>query len=50
MIDNQMDAILIKVAAFGLDPTKHLGKTIKELFPHFMVIVYHINLHLILER
>jgi diphthamide synthase (EF-2-diphthine--ammonia ligase) len=31
MIDSKMEAILIKVAAFGLLPEKHLGKTIKEL-------------------
>lgn len=31
MIDNEMDAILIKVAAFGLKPELHLGKSIKEL-------------------
>ncbi|KAI8868486.1 hypothetical protein GQ42DRAFT_164092 [Ramicandelaber brevisporus] len=33
MIDAGVDAILIKVAAFGLHPDKHLGKTIKEMYP-----------------
>lgn len=35
MITAQMDALVIKTAAFGLDPEKHLGKAISALFPHF---------------
>ena len=31
MVDCGMESILIKVAAMGLDPKKHLGKTIAEL-------------------
>ena len=31
MVDCGMESILIKVAAMGLDPKKHLGKTIGEL-------------------
>ena len=31
-----MDAILIKVAAFGLKPELHLGKSIKELYEYFI--------------
>jgi diphthine-ammonia ligase len=31
MIDSGIDAILIKVACMGLEPNKHLGKSIKEL-------------------
>eukprot|EP01017_Pseudomicrothorax_dubius_P001797 TRINITY_DN0_c6552_g1_i1.p1 TRINITY_DN0_c6552_g1~~TRINITY_DN0_c6552_g1_i1.p1 ORF type:complete len:154 (+),score=54.91 TRINITY_DN0_c6552_g1_i1:2-463(+) len=38
MIDSGLDAIIIKTAVIGLDPTKHLGKSIKELYPHFLDI------------
>ena len=31
MVASETDAILIKVAALGLTPDKHLGRTIKEL-------------------
>nr|XP_033807957.1 diphthine--ammonia ligase isoform X2 [Geotrypetes seraphini] len=31
MISSKIDAIIIKVAAFGLDPEKHLGKTLSEM-------------------
>lgn len=34
MIDYGLDAILIKVACFGLKK-EHLGKSIKELKPYF---------------
>uniref|UniRef100_A0A8C5QX08 Diphthine--ammonia ligase n=1 Tax=Leptobrachium leishanense TaxID=445787 RepID=A0A8C5QX08_9ANUR len=34
MISCGLQAILIKVAAFGLDPDKHLGKTLQEMRPH----------------
>ncbi|XP_072283980.1 diphthine--ammonia ligase [Pyxicephalus adspersus] len=34
MISSGLQAILIKVAAFGLDPEKHLGKTLQEMRPH----------------
>jgi len=40
MIDKGMVVILIKVAAAGLEPEKHLGKTITELKPHFEKIVF----------
>ncbi|XP_022246781.1 diphthine--ammonia ligase-like isoform X3 [Limulus polyphemus] len=36
MIDCQVEAILIKVAALGLDPTNHLGKTLREIYPHMI--------------
>jgi diphthine-ammonia ligase len=39
MIDKGMKVILIKTAAAGLEPEKHLGKTITELKPHFEAIV-----------
>lgn len=35
MIDYGMEAILIKVACYGLNK-KHLGKTISELNPYFL--------------
>lgn len=34
MINYNLEAILIKVACFGLNKT-HLGKTIKDLQPYF---------------
>jgi diphthine-ammonia ligase len=33
MIDCGVDAIILKVAAMGFVPNKHLGKTLKELYP-----------------
>ena len=39
MIDTGVKAILIKIAAYGLDPQKHLGKTIEELYDYFLKIV-----------
>jgi len=38
MIDCSMTAIIIKTAVMGLDPYKHLGKTIAELKDHFWQI------------
>lgn len=39
MIDSQIDAIVIKVAALGLDPAKHLGLKISEIQPHLISMV-----------
>jgi diphthine-ammonia ligase len=39
MIDNKMEAILIKTAVIGLEPEKHLGKTIKEMYPYLIELV-----------
>ncbi|KAF6204719.1 hypothetical protein GE061_018880 [Apolygus lucorum] len=36
MIDSKIDAIIIKVAALGLDPSKHLGMKIAEIQPHLI--------------
>lgn len=36
MIDSDVEAILVKVASIGLQPRRHLGKTIAELQPQFM--------------
>lgn len=38
MIDSHIDAIIIKVATMGLEPNKHLGKTISEMYPHLLKI------------
>ncbi|XP_051579168.1 diphthine--ammonia ligase isoform X1 [Myxocyprinus asiaticus] len=34
MISSDLHALLIKVAAFGLDPEKHLGKSLAEMEPY----------------
>lgn len=34
MIDSGVNAIIIKVAAMGLEPKKHLGSTLAEIYPH----------------
>ena len=39
MIDCHVNAILIKVAALGLDPKKHLGRTLAEIYPHMQKMV-----------
>ncbi|XP_071706176.1 diphthine--ammonia ligase-like [Rutidosis leptorrhynchoides] len=36
MIENGIVAITVKVAAIGLDPSKHLGKEMSELWPHLL--------------
>ncbi|KAJ4429968.1 hypothetical protein ANN_22172, partial [Periplaneta americana] len=36
MIECHIEAIVIKVAALGLDPSKHLGMTIADLQPHIV--------------
>jgi diphthine-ammonia ligase len=36
MIESGLEAILIKVACYGLVPDKHLGKTLREIRPHMM--------------
>ena len=33
MIDSGINAILVKVAALGLEPHKHLGKTLQQMEP-----------------
>uniref|UniRef100_A0A182N617 Diphthine--ammonia ligase n=1 Tax=Anopheles dirus TaxID=7168 RepID=A0A182N617_9DIPT len=38
MIDCQVHAIIIKVAALGLMPDRHLGKSLKEMQPHLLVM------------
>ncbi|CCI44796.1 unnamed protein product [Albugo candida] len=36
MIQNRVHAIIIKVAAIGLDPTRHLGKSLQEIQPELL--------------
>lgn len=36
MIESGINAILIKVACYGLEPNKHLGKTLVEMKPHLI--------------
>lgn len=36
MIRCEVDAIVIKVAALGLDPKKHLGRSLSLLQPHLL--------------
>ncbi|XP_053680727.1 uncharacterized protein LOC128731620 [Anopheles nili] len=38
MIDSQVHAIIIKVAALGLMPDRHLGKSLKEMQPHLLLM------------
>lgn len=39
MIDCHINAIIIKVAAMGLDPSKHLGMKIADMKPHLVKMV-----------
>ncbi|KAI8432104.1 hypothetical protein MSG28_004609 [Choristoneura fumiferana] len=38
MISSHVEAIIIKVAALGLDPKVHLGMPIREIQPHLLVM------------
>ncbi|KAK8782111.1 hypothetical protein V5799_016546 [Amblyomma americanum] len=38
MVDSGIHAILIKVAALGLEPQKHLGKTLTEIYDHMILM------------
>ena len=38
MIDNSIEAVLIKVAAIGLNQT-HLGKSLSQLYPYLCKLV-----------
>mgnify|MGYP003729809057 CR=1 FL=1 len=46
MIDGGIEAVVIKVAALGLDPSVHLGMRLQEIQPHLikMVIVFVIDI------
>ncbi|KAF5286755.1 hypothetical protein FQA39_LY04178 [Lamprigera yunnana] len=38
MIKAEVDAIIIKVAALGLDPTRHLGRSLRLVVPHLQAM------------
>jgi len=38
MIDAHIEAILIKVAVIGLEPTQHLGKSIREMYDQLVAL------------
>ncbi|XP_019728189.1 diphthine--ammonia ligase isoform X1 [Hippocampus comes] len=46
MISSDVHAILIKVAAFGLDPDKHLGKSLAEMAPYLKQLSQKYGVHI----
>ncbi|KAM6335631.1 diphthine--ammonia ligase isoform 2-T2 [Podargus strigoides] len=45
MIASDIQAIIIKVAAFGLDPDKHLGKTLNQMEPYLLELSEKYGVH-----
>uniref|UniRef100_A0A4W3HBB0 Diphthine--ammonia ligase n=1 Tax=Callorhinchus milii TaxID=7868 RepID=A0A4W3HBB0_CALMI len=45
IILSNVQAMIIKVAAFGLDPEKHLGKTLEQLEPYLIQISQKYGVH-----
>lgn len=45
MIASNIEAIIIKVAALGLDPDKHLGKTLGEMEPYLLELSTKYGVH-----
>ncbi|NXY70958.1 DPH6 ligase, partial [Glareola pratincola] len=45
MISSNIKAIIIKVAAFGLDPDKHLGKTLDQMEPYLLELSEKYGVH-----
>ncbi|KAM6130903.1 diphthine--ammonia ligase isoform 4-T4 [Pterocles gutturalis] len=45
MISSNIQAIIIKVAAFGLDPDKHLGKTLDQIEPDLLELSEKYGVH-----
>ncbi|KAM6444821.1 diphthine--ammonia ligase isoform 2-T2 [Rhynochetos jubatus] len=45
MISSNIQAIIIKVAAFGLDPNKHLGKTLHQMEPYLLELSEKYGVH-----
>ncbi|XP_010137521.1 PREDICTED: diphthine--ammonia ligase, partial [Buceros rhinoceros silvestris] len=45
MISSNIQAIIIKVAAFGLDPDKHLGKTLEQMEPYLLELSEKYGVH-----
>ncbi|XP_038128681.1 diphthine--ammonia ligase [Cyprinodon tularosa] len=46
MIASDLNAILIKVAAFGLDPEKHLGKSLASMQPYLKQLSQKYGVHI----
>ncbi|XP_072221552.1 diphthine--ammonia ligase isoform X2 [Leuresthes tenuis] len=46
MISSDLHAILIKVAAFGLDPEKHLGKSLADVEPYLKQLSQKYGVHI----
>ncbi|XP_071080225.1 uncharacterized protein [Haliotis cracherodii] len=46
MIDCHVESIIIKVAALGLDPKKHLGKSLADIYPHMLRMESDYGLHI----
>ncbi|XP_042669630.1 diphthine--ammonia ligase isoform X5 [Centrocercus urophasianus] len=46
MISSNIEAIIIKVAAFGLDPDKHLGKTLDQMEPYLLEVSEKYGVHI----
>ncbi|XP_060615847.2 diphthine--ammonia ligase isoform X1 [Anolis sagrei] len=46
MISSYIEVIIIKVAAFGLDPDKHLGKTLNEMEPYLLELSKKYGVHI----
>ncbi|KAM4724048.1 diphthine--ammonia ligase isoform 1-T1 [Anableps anableps] len=46
MISSDLHAILIKVAAFGLDPEKHLGKSLADMQPYLKQLSHKYGVHI----
>ncbi|XP_070698857.1 diphthine--ammonia ligase [Pempheris klunzingeri] len=46
MISSDLHAILIKVAAFGLDPEKHLGKPLADMEPYLKQLSQKYGVHI----
>ncbi|NXI49785.1 DPH6 ligase, partial [Chloroceryle aenea] len=45
MISSNIQAIIIKVAAFGLDPNKHLGKSLDQMEPYLLELSEKYGVH-----
>ncbi|NXP50671.1 DPH6 ligase, partial [Heliornis fulica] len=45
MISSKIQAIIIKVAALGLDPDKHLGKTLDQMEPYLLELSEKYGVH-----
>ncbi|XP_019504730.1 PREDICTED: diphthine--ammonia ligase-like [Hipposideros armiger] len=45
MISSNIQAIIIKVAALGLDPDKHLGKTLDQMQPYLLELSRKYGVH-----